>query len=120
MSALHAWYVHMGTATGLPLSKKRTGLAARFTQLVGTPPLGYLTRLRMQKATTLLRDGATLAKASSLTGYASRPRSAMRFASGPVSRPARGAGYLGARSAPRDTPRTALSTSRSAPRSSRK
>jgi AraC-like DNA-binding protein len=49
----------------------RSVFAARFTQLVGEPPLGYLTNLRMQKATTLLREGATLAKASSLTGYAS-------------------------------------------------
>jgi len=49
----------------------RSVFAARFTQLVGEPPLGYLTRLRMQKAAVLLRDGATLAKASRLTGYAS-------------------------------------------------
>ena len=33
----------------------RSVFAARFTQLVGEPPLGYLTRLRMQKAATLLR-----------------------------------------------------------------
>ncbi len=49
----------------------RSVFAARFTQLVGEPPLGYLTRLRMHNATALLRDGATLAKASALTGYAS-------------------------------------------------
>jgi AraC-like DNA-binding protein len=49
----------------------RSVFAARFTQLVGEPPLGYLTRLRMQKAAILLREGATLAKASHLTGYAS-------------------------------------------------
>lgn len=49
----------------------RSVFAARFAQLVGEPPLGYLTRIRMQKAATLLRDGATLAKASRLTGYAS-------------------------------------------------
>lgn len=49
----------------------RSPFAARFTKLVGEPPLGYLTRIRMQKARTLLRDGATLAKASQLTGYAS-------------------------------------------------
>ena len=49
----------------------RSVFAARFAQLVGEPPLGYLTRLRMQKAATLLREGATLAKASHLTGYAS-------------------------------------------------
>jgi AraC-like DNA-binding protein len=49
----------------------RSVFAARFTQLVGEPPLAYLTRLRMQKAGMLLREGATLAKASHLTGYAS-------------------------------------------------
>ncbi|WP_437476315.1 AraC family transcriptional regulator [Sorangium sp. So ce1014] len=49
----------------------RSVFAARFTQLVGEPPLGYLTRLRMQKAAMLLREGATLARASQLTGYAS-------------------------------------------------
>lgn len=49
----------------------RSAFAARFTQLVGEPPLSYLTRLRMQKASSLLREGATLAKASQLTGYAS-------------------------------------------------
>lgn len=49
----------------------RSVFAARFTRLVGEPPLGYLTRLRMQKAAGLLRDGATLAKASRLTGYGS-------------------------------------------------
>lgn len=49
----------------------RSVFAARFTELVGEPPLGYLTRLRMQKAATLLRDGATLADAARLTGYAS-------------------------------------------------
>jgi AraC-like DNA-binding protein len=49
----------------------RSVFAARFAQLVGEPPLGYLTRVRMQKAAKLLRDGATLAKVSRLTGYAS-------------------------------------------------
>ncbi len=49
----------------------RSVFAARFTELVGEPPLAYLTRLRMEKAATLLREGATLAKASHLTGYAS-------------------------------------------------
>ena len=49
----------------------RSGFAARFTELVGEPPLGYLTRLRMRRASMLLREGATLAKASQMTGYAS-------------------------------------------------
>jgi AraC-like DNA-binding protein len=49
----------------------RSVFAARFTQIVGESPLGYLTRLRMQKVATLLRDGARLKEASRLTGYAS-------------------------------------------------
>jgi len=49
----------------------RSGFAARFAELVGVPPLGYLTRLRMQRASMLLREGASLAKASQMTGYAS-------------------------------------------------
>ena len=49
----------------------RSAFAARFADLVGEPPLGYLTRLRMQRASMLLREGATLAKASQMTGYAS-------------------------------------------------
>lgn len=49
----------------------RSVFAARFTELVGEPPLAYLTRLRMQKAAALLGEGATLAKVSRLTGYGS-------------------------------------------------
>ena len=49
----------------------RSGFAARFTKLVGEPPLGYLTRLRMQRASKMLREGATLAMASQMTGYSS-------------------------------------------------
>jgi len=49
----------------------RSAFAARFAELVGEPPLAYLTRLRMQRATVLLREGATLSKASQMTGYAS-------------------------------------------------
>jgi AraC-like DNA-binding protein len=49
----------------------RSVFAARFTQLVSEPPLAYLTQLRMQRAASLLREGATLAKASRMTGYAS-------------------------------------------------
>jgi AraC-like DNA-binding protein len=49
----------------------RSVFAARFAQRVGEPPLAYLTRLRMQRAAALLEEGATLAKASRSTGYAS-------------------------------------------------
>jgi AraC-like DNA-binding protein len=49
----------------------RSGFAARFVELVGEPPLGYLTRLRMQRASLLLGEGATLTMASQATGYSS-------------------------------------------------
>lgn len=49
----------------------RSVFAARFAALVGESPVGYLTRVRMQKAAVLLRDGATLAIVSGKAGYAS-------------------------------------------------
>lgn len=49
----------------------RSGFAARFSKLVGETPLAYLTRLRMRRASLLLRKGATLAKVSRITGYSS-------------------------------------------------
>jgi len=66
--AEHPWTV-ASLAAHVGLS--RSVFAARFTRLVGEPPLGFLTRMRMQRATMLLREGATLAQASQLTGYAS-------------------------------------------------
>jgi AraC-like DNA-binding protein len=49
----------------------RSGFAARFAALVGETPLAYLTRLRMRRASVLLRKGATLAKVARMTGYSS-------------------------------------------------
>ncbi len=64
----HPWTVaSLAEQVGL----SRSAFAARFTSLVGEPPLGFLTRMRMQRATVLLREGATLALTSQLTGYAS-------------------------------------------------
>ncbi|WP_437901197.1 AraC family transcriptional regulator [Sorangium sp. So ce124] len=64
----HPWTVaSLAEQVGL----SRSAFAARFTSLVGEPPLGFLTRMRMQRATMLLREGATLALTSQLTGYAS-------------------------------------------------
>lgn len=73
LGAMHQRYDAPWTVASLAeeVGLSRSVFAARFTQLVGEPPLGYLTRLRMQKASTLLRDGASLAKASRLTGYGS-------------------------------------------------
>ena len=73
LSAMHDRAAAPWTVASLAkeVGLSRSVFAARFAQLVGEPPLGYLTRLRMQKAATLLRDGARLTEASRLTGYAS-------------------------------------------------
>jgi len=48
----------------------RSAFAARFAHLVGEPPLTYLTRWRMQKATRLLRsEHASLGEVASRVGY---------------------------------------------------
>ncbi len=50
----------------------RSTFAGRFTELVGEPPLHYITRWRMQKAASLLREGrATLADIADRVGYES-------------------------------------------------
>ncbi|MGC0318591.1 cupin domain-containing protein [Kitasatospora acidiphila] len=58
-----------GLATGVGLS--RAAFAARFAQLVGEPPLGYLTAWRMTLAADLLRDAdTTIAAVAHEVGYA--------------------------------------------------
>jgi AraC-like DNA-binding protein len=50
----------------------RSAFANRFTQLVGEPPLRYLSRWRMHKAIEMLRGGRlTTAEIASLVGYES-------------------------------------------------
>jgi AraC-like DNA-binding protein len=57
----------LATKAGL----SRSVFAARFKQLVGESPLSYLTRLRMEMATSLIRSGATLSEIAARTGYSS-------------------------------------------------
>jgi AraC-like DNA-binding protein len=57
----------LATTVGL----SRSAFAERFKELVGEPPLGYLTRLRMESAAELLRNGAALAEVAWKTGYSS-------------------------------------------------
>ncbi|HEV2548916.1 MAG TPA: AraC family transcriptional regulator [Stellaceae bacterium] len=48
----------------------RTALATRFAERVGEPPMRYLTRCRINKAATLLRNnGATVQQAAERGGY---------------------------------------------------
>ncbi|WP_342380037.1 AraC family transcriptional regulator [Myxococcus stipitatus] len=50
----------------------RSGFAARFTSLVGKPPLEYLARWRMTKAAQLLRESETpLSELATVIGYQS-------------------------------------------------
>lgn len=49
----------------------RSAFSARFTELVGEPPLTYLTRWRMLKATRLLKNEARMETIAELLGYES-------------------------------------------------
>jgi AraC-like DNA-binding protein len=63
----HRWTV-AELATGVGMS--RAAFAARFRELVGQPPLTYLTGWRMTLAADLLRDtGATVATVARKVGY---------------------------------------------------
>jgi AraC-like DNA-binding protein len=57
-------------ALATEVSMSRAAFAARFTSLVGEPPLTYLTRWRMTLAADLLRDAeATMATVAGKVGY---------------------------------------------------
>lgn len=49
----------------------RSVFSARFTRLVGEPPITYLARWRMSKATRLLKDNVEIEKIAALLGYES-------------------------------------------------
>ena len=52
------------------VAMSRSAFASRFMRLVGEPPLSYVTRWRMQKAASMLRDGKqTLAQVAAQVGY---------------------------------------------------
>jgi AraC-like DNA-binding protein len=66
----------LARATGM----SRSPFAARFTKLVGVPPLTYLTRLRMQRAMSLLREGREPVSAiADGAGYESAAAFSKRF-----------------------------------------
>jgi AraC-like DNA-binding protein len=64
----HGWTVaELATATGV----SRAALARRFTELVGEPPMAYLTGWRLALAADLLREpDATVAAVAHRVGYA--------------------------------------------------
>jgi AraC-like DNA-binding protein len=49
----------------------RTALAVRFREMMGVPPLAYLTQWRMHLAGRELRTGASISDAAAAVGYAS-------------------------------------------------
>jgi AraC-like DNA-binding protein len=74
LSLLHARPAHDWTIEELAreVGQSRSVLAERFTQYVGTPPVHYLAKWRMQMAAELLADGnANLAHIAADVGYES-------------------------------------------------
>jgi AraC-like DNA-binding protein len=73
LEAIHSapsdsWTIEsLGRAIGV----SRSVVAARFTEMVGHPPMHYLTLWRMQLASRLLRDGRQVAEVAGAVGYAS-------------------------------------------------
>jgi AraC-like DNA-binding protein len=65
----HPWTVNeLASKVGL----SRAALARRFAEVLGEPPIGYLTRRRLAMAADLLADsGATVGSVSRRVGYAS-------------------------------------------------
>lgn len=67
-SPAHKWTVkELAEAVGL----SRSAFSARFTELVGEPPLTYLTRWRMLRATRLLKNEVRMETIAELLGYES-------------------------------------------------
>ena len=64
----HGWKVEE-LAEAVALS--RAVFSARFTRLVGEPPITYLTHWRMNKATSLLKNNVEIEKIADLLGYES-------------------------------------------------
>ena len=64
----HGWKVEE-LAEAVALS--RSVFSARFTRLVGEPPIMYLTHWRMRKATRLLKENVEIEKIATLLGYES-------------------------------------------------
>jgi AraC-like DNA-binding protein len=67
-SPAHKWTVNE-LAEAVALS--RSAFSARFTELVGEPPMTYLTRWRMLRATRLLKNEVSMETIAELLGYES-------------------------------------------------
>ena len=72
LGLMHGRYAEPWTLERLAaaVSMSRSAFAARFTELVGEPPLQYLAHWRMTRAEELLREGASVARVAEQVGYA--------------------------------------------------
>ncbi|MEW5848470.1 MAG: AraC family transcriptional regulator [Myxococcota bacterium] len=76
LSLIHERWAHPWTVESLAstVGLSRSGFAARFSQLVGEPPLEYVARWRMMKAAELLRHGSfSVGEVADRVGYRSEP-----------------------------------------------
>ncbi len=73
LAALHGEPARAWTVEDLAhvVGASRSVLAERFTTMVGQPPMQYLALWRMQLASRLLTDGATVAEVAEQVGYES-------------------------------------------------
>lgn len=102
LALIHANPERGWTVQGLAhqVAMSRSVFAARFTRLVGEPPLSYVTRWRMQKAAGLLREkDLTIAEVAESVGYDSEAAFSKAFkrslgmAPGAYRRHARASGF---------------------------
>ncbi len=74
LEAIHAAPAESWTVDrlGRQIGMSRSSLASRFKELLGMPPMHYITRLRLQEASHLLRDtGESIAEIARRVGYES-------------------------------------------------
>jgi AraC-like DNA-binding protein len=73
LAALHAEPASPWTVEGLAraVGVSRSVLADRFAEMVGQPPMQYLTLWRMQRASQLLLEGESVAETAGVVGYES-------------------------------------------------
>ncbi|MBV8552247.1 MAG: AraC family transcriptional regulator [Acidobacteriaceae bacterium] len=73
LARMHAAPSHLWNLDDLAheAGMSRTGFAVHFRQVMGTPPLTYLTSWRMHLAARDLRAGASIAEAAEAAGYTS-------------------------------------------------
>ena len=67
-SPAHKWTVNELAET---VALSRSAFSARFTDLVGEPPMAYLTRWRMVRATRLIKNGVNMQAIAQQLGYES-------------------------------------------------